>query len=135
MSLIEWNDSLRLGIASIDCQHERLVVLINSLHDAMIARHGNDALGVILDELLKYTDEHFSYEEVLFTTHGYRAASEHIALHRELVQQVCDFRDKFKSGRLGMSASVLGFLTQWLTQHICTEDEKYVRFLMAKGVR
>jgi len=135
MSLIVWDDKLKLGIPSIDQQHERLVKMLNGLHDAMSARHGNDVLAAIVDELLAYTAEHFSYEESLLKGHAYRNTTEHLALHTELTRQVHDFADQIRSGRVGLSPSVLSFLTHWLTGHICTEDEKYVRFLMAKGVR
>lgn len=135
MALMVWDEKLMLGIPSIDAQHHRLVTLINQLHDAMMARQGHDALGRILDELLSYTAEHFAYEEKLLAKHGYRHLGDHLELHSELTHQVHEFREQFFSGRIGMSAAVLEFLTQWLSSHICTEDDKYVRLLMAKGVR
>ena len=52
-----------MGIPQIDTQHKGLVRLINDLHAAMSAGQGIQKVGKILDELVHYTEEHFSYEE------------------------------------------------------------------------
>jgi hemerythrin len=135
MALMIWNESLMLGLPSIDQQHQKLVGLINSLHDAMIARQGHQALGKILDALVDYTHTHFAYEEELFVKHGYRGMAVHVGAHRQLTTKVLEFREQFRNGRIAMSASVLEFLQEWLTKHICETDAQYVRHLRAKGVR
>ncbi len=135
MALMIWNESLMLGLPSIDQQHQKLVGLINALHDAMIARQGQQALGTILEELVDYTSTHFGYEEGLLAKHGYRDMAEHVVVHRQLATRVIEFRDQFRNGRIAMSASVLEFLQQWLTKHICETDARYVRHLRARGVQ
>jgi hemerythrin-like metal-binding protein len=135
MALIDWNDSLKLGIPTLDFQHRRLVDILNRLHEAMVSRQGNEVLVVILDDLVKYTIEHFTYEESVLKAHGYGDYAGHVGLHHELTHQVRDFRLKLKEGRIGLSATVLQFLTQWLTLHIGNEDRKYVAYLTEKGVR
>lgn len=135
MAFIDWNDTLKLGVRSIDQQHQQLVALINQLHEAMSQRRGTEALGEILDELVKYTSSHFAYEEQIFKQHGYRHGAEHMALHLALTKQVLEYRDAFRGGRQGLTPAVLNFLSKWLTDHILAEDEKYVRFFLAKGVK
>lgn len=124
-----------LGLPSIDQQHQQLVGMLNQLHDAMTARHGQAALGQILDDLIAYVHEHFGYEEGLLAKHGYRATSEHLVLHRQLELRVAEFREQYLAGRLGLSPSVLEFLRNWLVTHIGQQDARYVRHLRAKGVR
>ena len=45
MALIQWNDSLKVGVAEIDKQHQKLVDMINDLHDAMRQGQGNAVPG------------------------------------------------------------------------------------------
>lgn len=133
--LITWNDSLTLGLPSIDQQHKQLVELLNSLHDAMVGRQGQQKLGAILDGLANYTIEHFSYEEGLLAQYQYREAATHAALHQHFKTKIAEFREELSGGRIAMSTSVLAFLQGWLTSHICETDARYVRHLRAKGAR
>jgi hemerythrin len=52
MALIEWQDSLRLGIAVVDRQHERIVGIVNPLSEAVALCRGSDVIGEIMDELI-----------------------------------------------------------------------------------
>jgi len=65
MPLMEWNERLSVGVASIDAEHKRLVGMLNELYDAMQARHSQEALGKVLDGLINYTASHFKHEEPL----------------------------------------------------------------------
>ena len=65
MALIDWSESMSVGIPGIDEQHKKLVQMINELHEAMKARKAADVMGKILDELIRYTTTHFGFEEKL----------------------------------------------------------------------
>lgn len=135
MTLVVWTQSLSFGLPSIDQQHQKLVGLVNALHDAMAARHGQQVLGKILDDLVDYTIKHFAYEEALLAKHGFPEAVAHAASHEHLKSKVGDYVEQFRSGRIAMSASVLVFLQDWLVKHICDEDARYVPLLKERGVR
>ncbi|MGZ6208055.1 MAG: bacteriohemerythrin, partial [Syntrophales bacterium] len=62
MALITWTDALSVNIKETDTQHRRLIDLINKLHDSMKVGKGNDVLGPILSDPVKYTVSHFSTE-------------------------------------------------------------------------
>jgi hemerythrin len=55
MALITWSDEYQLGIKEIDAQHQKLVAMINTLHNAMKEGRGKDVIQPILNELLAYT--------------------------------------------------------------------------------
>jgi hemerythrin-like metal-binding protein len=61
----------------IDAQHQGLVRLINGLHGAMAAGHGKDAVGKILDEPVRYTQSHLTFEENLLRQRGYSKLAAH----------------------------------------------------------
>ena len=90
MPLMQWNDKLSVGVASIDNDHKRLVGMVNDLYDGVVAGHGKDVLGRVLDGLISYTAEHFAREERYFAQTGYPDSVAHKKEHEDLVKQVLD---------------------------------------------
>ncbi len=123
MAMFAWDDKLKTNHTAIDNDHKKLVDLVNQLADAMQAGKGKDVCGKVLNELINYTKTHFAMEERLMTTHLYPKAAEHRAEHTKLLKEVADFKTKFDSGALTVTASLLGFLRDWLVNHICQSDK------------
>lgn len=130
--LFPWNSRLETGLPKIDEQHKELVRLINDLHKAMKQKKGTAESGRILDELVKYTEYHFGFEEELFDRYNYPETGAHKKIHVDLVAKVNAFRDDFKSGRAGLSMDLMGFLSDWLRNHIMKTDKEYVSFFKDK---
>jgi hemerythrin len=134
MGLIVWDSSMSVNVAEIDRQHQKLVAMINELHDAMKAGHGKDALGKILNGLVSYTDSHFKMEEKYFADFKYPDAASHIMEHSTFVKKVSEFRNDFEHGRLTVTIETLHFLRDWLQGHIKGVDKKYSSFFNEKGL-
>ena len=132
MPLIQWNDTLKLNISAIDGQHERLVQLINDLHEAMKQRKAAEALGRIIQELVRYAQEHFITEEKLFIKHGYPQQEAHVNQHNQFIDQVVEFKNAFEAGRTTISLEIMNFLNTWLMDHIRKSDKAYAPFLQGK---
>ncbi len=135
MAFIEWNDSLSVGIASVDAQHKKLIALVNELYDAMKVGKGKDVLGRVLDGLLQYTVTHFQTEERYMQTTGYPDFPAHKKEHDELTQQALDLQKKYKEGAVTLSLQTSEFLKGWLTKHIQGTDKKYTAHLTSHGVK
>ena len=139
MALIEWDDSLKLGIAAVDRQHERLVGIINRLHQATMEGRGTDVIGEILDELIIYTATHFSMEEKYFAQFAYADAEEHKREHDALIEKVSAFADDFekalRSSRSDLAKELLQFLQIWWRYHMMETDSKFVALFKEKGLR
>jgi hemerythrin-like metal-binding protein len=123
--IFPWLEKYSVGISQIDAQHQGLVRLINELHAAMGAGHGKDAVGKILDELVRYTQSHFSYEETLLKQRGYSKFAAHQAIHKTLTAQVVDLREKYRANKLTLTLQVMQFLKSWLGDHIMGHDHQY----------
>lgn len=138
MALIEWDDSLRLGIAVVDRQHERLVGIINRLHQATIEGRGTDVIGEILDELIIYTATHFSMEEKYFAQFDYADAAEHKREHDALIEKVSafasDFEKALRDSRSDLAKELLQFLQIWWRYHMMETDSKFVALFKQKGL-
>lgn len=135
MALITWTDSMSVGVAKIDKEHQGLIELINLLHSEMLAGKSKDVLGPVLDKLIVYTKTHFANEEMLFRTHNYPQAAAHVKEHTALTQKALALQADQKAGKSVISAPVLGFLRDWLTSHILKQDMAYKIFFASKGVK
>jgi len=135
MELIEWTEKYDLGIEHLDSQHKKLVNQINVLYDAMKIGKGKESLDEILNVLIDYTATHFKSEEILFNRFSYPDSDKHIAEHQKFVEEVTGFKKDFDNGRLMVSVQLMGFLKDWLINHILGSDMGYKSFMLEKGVK
>ena len=77
MTLLLWSPDLELGIAQIDCQHRKLVDLLNALDSGVKKSYSFHILGSILTDLVRYTVCHFTFEERRMETHALPMLAEH----------------------------------------------------------
>lgn len=134
MAFVDWKPEYSVGHMEIDQQHKKLVGIINQLHDAMKAGGRPEELMRIMDELVSYTRYHFAHEEKLMEKAGYTDLAAHRRVHRAMVEQVEKLRQEAGSSRAGFSIKLMGFLKNWLTDHILGTDRKYAPALKSAGV-
>jgi len=134
MALITWGPKLEVGIKIIDKQHRGLIDLINELHQAMTEDRTMEVMTKIFGELVKYTHDHFGYEEGLMKQHGYEEYEEHRQEHMVFTDQMDMYRDGFEGGSMKVTANVLEFLRNWLLTHITGTDRGYVSLFKKAGV-
>lgn len=125
MAFINWNDSYSVKVDRFDSEHKKLVELINTLFDGMTKGHGKDVLGDILNELINYTQVHFTNEEKAMAEKNFPGLAEHKQEHEKLVTEVLDFYQQYKEDRVSVTSDLLDFLSKWLTDHIMGTDQKY----------
>lgn len=135
MALIEWDESLTLGISLFDIQHRRLVNILNMLYDASRRGQGSEILLSVFDQLADYTLTHFTAEEKFLAEYHVPELAAHQLGHAQLVERLAGLREKFQSGKTEMTDEVIKFLVSWLFSHIKVDDARYVPFLKAHGVR
>jgi len=135
MELIEWKDSYNLGIEHLDNQHKGLVKQINILYDAMKIGKARESLDEILNVLIDYAATHFKSEEILFHQFNFPDSEKHIGEHTKFVEEVLSFKEDYDNGLSMVTIEVIGFLKDWLTNHILISDMGYKSFLLSKGVR
>ena len=126
-AIFPWLESYSVGVPEVDTQHKGLIRLINELHAAMASGKGKQSLGKIFDELVRYTESHFTYEEKLLKEKGYSSLVAHQAAHAKLKRQVVELRDRQRNSQLTMTVEVMQFLKGWLTDHILQHDQAYSR--------
>jgi len=68
------------------------------------------------------------------STHGYPEYKAHKAEHAKLTQKAIELQKDFQQGEPVITVEVLGFLRDWIQNHILGTDKKYSQFLNSKGV-
>ena len=128
MTYFEWDDSIALGIPTIDGQHKALFGWINTLNTAIKNGDGSEAVGEVIWNLITYVTEHFSEEERLMLSYNYPGLAAHRKEHDQFVSRLREIQVKFIDGH-EMSKSILDFMVDWLVCHIKGTDQGYSRFI------
>jgi len=89
---------------------------------------------MIIDELVGYAAFHFLFEEQLMESCGYAQLDSHRRIHQGFVHWVSNVREEFSyHRRTQLGERILGFLRDWLRDHILGEDQLYRPFLPNKN--
>ena len=121
MALVEWNETLNIGVPEIDYQHRNLVSMLNALAKAIEEGTTDTVLREILDELNAYILTHFAAEERIMERIGYQYMSEHQVEHHRLAETAQRYRDAFARG-VTPAQEILAFMIRWLLNHIAGAD-------------
>ena len=134
MAFVTWEDRYRVNVRAMDAQHRTLVDIINQLHDAVKIGRGSDMMARVLSFLVTYATTHFAAEERLMDACDYPGYLEHKAKHEALTRRVLEIQKEQAAGTSALSIQAMGFLKDWLTNHIQGSDRNYGPFLNAHGI-
>ena len=127
-----------IGIEEMDAQHAIWIQLIDEFRLAgsghLLEETGIRAAQHALEELIKYTKQHFASEERFIAARHYPEAKAHEQKHRELEAEVVKLLDEVRAHKTNTTPLKLNlFVTVWLMEHIMSEDNKYARFILGKA--
>lgn len=121
---IEWSSEFETGIEVIDEQHKRILHYINDI-DEVCFTHDREKIKEILDNIIDYTQSHFTFEESLQEEAGYQFAVPHKKVHDLFIKKIEDYRLRFLKGE-PVEGDLYQVLTKWLINHIKHDDADYV---------
>ncbi len=125
MALINWSANLSVNVPEMDRQHQKLIGMVNELHQAMINRQGRMILASLLTKLVTYTTTHFKQEEEFMQSIGFTGLEEHRGLHQALANKAATLKKRVDSGEASVTIEVMSFLEDWLKNHIMGYDRQY----------
>ena len=127
MPFIQWSPSFSVGNAMLDADHRKLIDILNQIYDAWTEHSTSLELERLFDELMDYTDHHFSREESKLSSRDYEDLDKHHAAHERLRELVHAFRSRHLAGQRAdvLTEDMAKFLKSWLLDHILEEDMKY----------
>jgi hemerythrin len=121
---MEWNQTYNIGIDVIDNQHRQILDYINALEQVKNTGQ-RDKIKDVLEDLIDYTQSHFSFEENLLEQVSYQYLPSHRGIHDLFVKRLNDYRLKFEKGE-SIEKDLYRLLSKWLINHIQHDDQDYV---------
>jgi len=125
VALLTWSEEYSVGVKSMDNQHIAMIQMLNELYDAMMEGNALGITGPLLHKLVEYTKIHFASEEKLMAAANYPNLAEHIARHKQLIEEVNQHVAMYERQNLFMPIPLLHFLRDWIATHIQKEDRDY----------
>lgn len=121
------NERYILEFAEMDVQHDYLYRLFDSIEQSTEV---TDPLfmKLILKEIERYLNFHFTSEEHLMRTYEVSGFAEHQSDHENMASQFIRYLNDFDVGQLN-PAAVKIFLTGWLMEHSESIDSQYVNYI------
>lgn len=126
MPVIRWNDTLVIGLREIDQHHKQLIDFLGANYEASQIGASPAEVNYSIEEMLDYTDEHFSREERWMAEAGYPELARHKQEHGLFALQAQELRDQ--RNRMA-AAEIIGFLSDWIRCHILNTDAEFRIFL------
>jgi len=125
-----WADTMRIGVDSIDKDHQTIISLLNRVtHEA----NDDPDLDRSVDDLIDYTHYHFRREEAVMEACNYPNLEKHRDMHKMLADQVSNLADTWRSERdPELLYRFHKFLRDWLFHHIMLADGDIAHFTKGK---
>lgn len=108
-----WSDSLLLGHATIDDEHEQLAELIECMQRAS----GSD-MAAALDALLAHATSHFAAENQLMLSTGFPPRDCHIREHDAVLSTLRGVRKRLEGGEVDVARRLASELADWFPAHV-----------------
>ena len=133
--MIVWDESLAVGVAEIDEQHQAIIRLINDLAARQGQAEEADAAKA-LAFLRAYLHDHFDLETELMLDLGYPELDAHRQQHELFANHVIFFEIEKEFGVVSeqMLADILVFLKEWFISHITKEDKALGDFVRTQAL-
>lgn len=125
MPLFTWYKSYSVGNEELDKHHKALFDMMNRLYENCLDKDKTNCLAPIVEELLSYSNYHFSAEEQYMRDLGYKDIDKHIMEHRAFTQRTLPLQSIGDKGDIELTKELIVFLGNWLLHHVMEEDKKY----------
>ncbi|MCF8169227.1 MAG: bacteriohemerythrin [Rhodoferax sp.] len=133
ISPIVWNDTFATGVTTIDDQHKILVNMLNEANERLDESTTRDVLLEIVKDLISYALYHFDEEEELMihTRYPQTPCQQHMEEHRAFSERVTTIQRELVQGTLIHRDELIGYLNNWLINHIMGTDKRFESFVLA----
>ncbi|HSR72736.1 MAG TPA: bacteriohemerythrin [Kiloniellales bacterium] len=134
MALIEWRETFKVGVPSVDHEHEELIALLNRLHEQLKSREeaAGDKETVLrfLGEVHAGIAAHFALEEQIMRECGYDQYADHKADHERLLDEIREIMDRYEAAAdTDYEGELSQHLRDWFTVHFRTKDARLHRMI------
>ena len=131
MTILQWNDSLNIGMPEVDQQHQHLVEMVNELDEAFTQGTERAELKRLYDGLGEYTREHFGTEERLMAEGACDPdhVRRHKSMHADFIRTLGEMKSSLDDPDPKVVGGLLDYLFKWLVHHTQGQDREMARLL------
>lgn len=134
MKSFVWDNNYSVSVEKFDEQHQYLFEILKKLYVAMENKDDKLALASIINDLVSYSKEHFTAEEVCMLNAQYPDYEKHKKHHKLFIEKIERFASDFNQGKALLHFDIMVFLKNWTLQHIMVLDKSYGPYLNSKGI-
>jgi len=131
MALFSWSTRYSIGNEVIDTEHEELFRLINAFHDHWLEKRNQQAIALLLNQLVSYAEMHFQHEEIIMLDAGFPKLAEHQQVHQAMFETIFKLRQSFEEQHSHLEMDTMKFIKAWLVEHII-QDDYVIRDFLAR---
>lgn len=131
---MEWNNSLSVGVNSIDIQHQELIKKINNFLEVCNQAQGKEKVKEVMEYVVDYCQRHFRDEESLMRVNKYPEYEAHKKIHNQFLAEAKELQKKLvvEGPTLTNMVTVNKKLVEWLINHINKVDKAFGTYLKNK---
>jgi hemerythrin len=129
--MIEWQDSLTIGVLEIDIQHKLLFEKFNAFLAAYRSETDSDELYRLFWFLEAYAITHFKDEEKLMQEVGFPDYLKHRDRHLAFAGEIGKLKERLKceGANRNLVSTMKLFISSWLVEHISNLDRAIAHFV------
>lgn len=136
MVIFQWDDSLEIGIDTIDKQHKELIQKLDDLAKAVLKKQGKDKIRNMMRFLVEYGENHFEDEERFMTFYQFPGLKEQRKSHERFRETTNKLMAQLETQKdmESFASSIQRYLIDWLILHIKSEDRRFGEYLRENGL-
>lgn len=115
--------------SAIENEHSKQIQMINLLTQAVIENKAQAEKEAILDQLIDFSQVHFSSEKMIMREYSYDRYEEHDKDHEALIERLNKLKSQVHSNSNGLDLQTLNSLRNMLLRHISSQDLRFATFL------
>ncbi len=124
---MKWNNSLAIGIETIDAQHKKIFEHLLAIENSVTKRDPWHILRFLLVQLADYMKFHLAVEEALLDVVHYPDRARHRGSHADIMSQIAELEAGLE--RSGSADALVLFFESWFARHVLNEDRDYATFV------
>ncbi|HZV57616.1 MAG TPA: hemerythrin family protein [Sphingobium sp.] len=125
MPIMEWDNSLDIGVRAMNDDHKEILDAMNRIFDATKAGRTGDEINRLVERLGQVCVRHFRDEEAYMASIGFPGLTNHSLVHRALLERYAGHAAEIKAAGGRADEAFFHFLRHWLRSHIKGIDRKY----------
>ena len=116
-------------ISNIDKEHHVQLGMLKALCDAVEAGEAAEKIHEILDQLIAYSELHFTSEELLMRLYAYPDYDDHVLDHEAMTERLQQIMQRYSEGQNSMAMQTANEMREFLLGHINSRDQALSEFL------